>query len=96
MKYEFPKDFIWGVATAAQQIEGGMTDGGRGLSNWDVFSCIPGKINKGGVPDVACDSYHLVERDVEMLRELGEHTAQQPTASKLLAALLARIRAGKS
>lgn len=71
MKYEFPKDFIWGVATAAQQIEGGMTEGGRGLSNWDVFSRIPGKINKGGVPDVACDSYHMVERDVEMLRELG-------------------------
>ena len=71
MKYAFPKDFIWGVATAAQQIEGGMTEGGRGLSNWDVFSRIPGKINKGGVPDVACDSYHLVERDVEMLRELG-------------------------
>ena len=71
MKYEFPKDFIWGVATAAQQIEGGMTEGGRGLSNWDVFSRIPGKINKGGVPDVACDSYHLVERDVEMLKELG-------------------------
>ena len=71
MKYEFSKDFIWGVATAAQQIEGGMTDGGRGLSNWDVFSRIPGKINKGGVPDVACDSYHLVERDVEMLVELG-------------------------
>ena len=71
MKYAFPKDFIWGVATAAQQIEGGMTEGGRGLSNWDVFSRIPGKINKGGVPDVACDSYHLVERDVEMLKELG-------------------------
>ena len=71
MKYAFPKDFIWGVATAAQQIEGGMTEGGRGLSNWDVFSRIPGKINRGGVPDVACDSYHRVERDVEMLRELG-------------------------
>lgn len=71
MKYAFPKDFIWGVATAAQQIEGGQTCGGRGLSNWDVFSRIPGKINRGGVPDVACDSYHLVERDVEMLKELG-------------------------
>ena len=51
-----------GVATAAQQIEGTITDGGRGLSIWDVFSQIPGKINKGGVTDVACDSYHRYAR----------------------------------
>lgn len=71
MRYTFPKDFIWGVATAAQQIEGGMNEGGRGLSNWDVFSHIPGKIRLGGLPDVACDSYHLYERDVQMMKELG-------------------------
>lgn len=71
MKYEFPKDFIWGVATAAQQIEGGMTEGGRGLSNWDVFAHIPGKINQGGLPDVACDSYHLYEKDVALMRDMG-------------------------
>ena len=71
MKYLFPENFIWGVATAAQQIEGGMTEGGRGLSNWDVFSMIPGKIDGGGTTETACDSYHLYERDVEMLKELG-------------------------
>ena len=71
MKIEFPKDFIWGVATAAQQIEGGMREGGRGFSNWDVFSHIPGTIQGGGVPDIACDSYHLYERDVAMMKELG-------------------------
>ena len=71
MKIEFPKDFIWGVATAAQQIEGGMREDGRGLSNWDVFSHIPGTIRGGGVPDIACDSYHLYERDVAMMKELG-------------------------
>ena len=31
MKYEFPGNFLWGVATAAQQIEGGVNEGGRGL-----------------------------------------------------------------
>ena len=71
MEHRFPESFIWGVATAAQQIEGGMNEGGRGLSNWDVFSRIPGKINKGGVPDVACDSYHLYETDVQMMKQLG-------------------------
>ena len=71
MNYTFPEKFIWGVATAAQQIEGGMREGGRGLSNWDVFSHIPGTISGGGVPDVACDSYHLLDRDIAMMKELG-------------------------
>ena len=69
--YEFPDNFIWGVATAAQQIEGGAFEDGRGASIWDVFSRIPGTIKNGDRPDVCCDSYHLYERDVEMLKELG-------------------------
>ena len=71
MKIHFPEGFTWGVATAAAQIEGGAYDDGRGLSIWDVFSGIPGAIKNGGRPDKACDSYHLAERDVEMLKELG-------------------------
>ena len=71
MRYEFPENFIWGVATASQQIEGGMLEGGRGLSNWDVFSMIPGTIDGGGVPDIACDSYHLYETDVALMKKLG-------------------------
>ncbi|MDD6449635.1 MAG: family 1 glycosylhydrolase [Lachnospiraceae bacterium] len=71
MYYQFPENFTWGVATAAAQIEGGANEDGRGLSIWDVFSRIPGSIKHGGVPEVACDSYHRYERDVEMLKELG-------------------------
>ena len=32
----FPKDFMWGGATAANQCEGGIFEGGRGLANVDV------------------------------------------------------------
>lgn len=71
MKYEFPEDFVWGVATAAQQIEGAAFEDGRGPSIWDVFSRMPGAIKHGETPDICCDSYHRFERDVEMLKELG-------------------------
>ena len=71
MKIQFPENFTWGVATAAAQIEGAAFEDGRGPSIWDAFSRLPGKIKNGGLPEVACDSYHLVERDVEMMKELG-------------------------
>lgn len=71
MKITFPETFTWGVATAAAQIEGAAFEDGRGPSIWDVFSRLPGKIEGGGIPDVCCDSYHNVGRDVAMLKELG-------------------------
>ena len=74
MRYTFPKDFMWGVATAAAQIEGAAFEGGRGPSIWDVFSRLPGKIKNDGRPDVACDSYHLYEKDVALMKEMGVKT----------------------
>ena len=62
---------MWGVATAAAQIEGAAFEGGRGPSIWDVFSRLPGKIKNDGRPDVACDSYHLYEKDVALMKEMG-------------------------
>lgn len=71
MKYQFPNEFVWGVATAAQQIEGAAFEDGRGASIWDVFSRMPGAIKHGETPDICCDSYHHIDRDVAMLKELG-------------------------
>ena len=67
----FGKDFIWGLATSAGQVEGGAADGGRGPSIWDVFAAKPGKIHNGATPAVACDSYHRFDRDVENLKFVG-------------------------
>ena len=34
----FPKGFLWGGATAANQYEGGYAEGGKGLSTSDVMT----------------------------------------------------------
>ena len=71
MEHEFPKDFVWGVATAAAQVEGAAYEDGRGPSIWDVYSRQPGKIFGGATPEVACDQYHRIEEDVRLMKELG-------------------------
>jgi len=68
---QFPPGFAWGCATAAYQIEGGVHEGGRGTSNWDIFSHTPGKIANDDTGDVADDSYHLYKEDVRLLKDLG-------------------------
>ena len=39
-----PRDFVWGAATAAYQIEGAVAEDGRGESIWDRFAATPGKV----------------------------------------------------
>ena len=67
----FPKDFIWGAATASYQIEGAASEDGRGLSVWDMFCRKPGAVYKGFNGDVACDHYHRYEEDVRIMKEIG-------------------------
>lgn len=71
MRYEFPENFMWGTATAAAQVEGAAFEDGRGASIWDVFSRIPEKIKNGDTPDTACDQYHLYEKDIEIMKNMG-------------------------
>src|SRR5450631_188630 len=67
----FPKNFKWGCATAAYQIEGAANEDGRGPSIWDQFSHTPGKTFQGDTGDVADDSYHRYKEDVKLLKNLG-------------------------
>ena len=73
MTRRFPEGFVWGVAAASYQIEGGATEGGRGPSIWDTFSHTPGKIHHGDTGDVACDHFHRWESDLDLMAELGFH-----------------------
>ncbi len=67
----FPKDFVWGVATAAPQIEGAAFEDGKGESVWDRFARVPGKVLNADTLDVACDHYHRFREDFALMRELG-------------------------
>jgi beta-glucosidase len=67
----FPEGFLWGVSTAAYQIEGAVAEDGRGPSIWDTFSHQPGAITNGDTGDIACDSYHRMDADLDLLAQLG-------------------------
>ncbi len=70
----FPKDFIWGSATAAIQIEGAANLDGKGPSQWDVFCANnPQKIYEQATPAVACDHYHRFKEDVQLMKQTGHN-----------------------
>lgn len=64
-------DFVWGVATASYQIEGAYNVDGRGRGTWDVFSERPGAIFQGHTARQACDHYHRLDEDLDLLAGLG-------------------------
>lgn len=68
---KFPKEFVWGAASSAYQIEGHSTKKGGGASIWDTFTHTPGKIKNGDTGDIACDGYHRYAGDIGLLKELG-------------------------
>lgn len=68
-KTVFPKDFLWGAATAAPQIEGGYREDGRTPSIWDETP--KGKVKNDENCHEACDHYHHYKEDVAIMKELG-------------------------
>ncbi|MCJ8323940.1 MAG: beta-glucosidase [Rhizobiales bacterium] len=67
---QFGKDFVFGAATAAYQIEGGQTDG-RGTSIWDSFSRTPGNVHNFESGAKACDHYNLWPQDLDLIKDAG-------------------------
>ena len=78
--YQFPKDFIWGVATASYQIEGAWNVDGKGESIWDRFAHTVGKVKGAATGDVACDSYHRYKEDVELAKTLNQKSYRFSTS----------------
>jgi beta-glucosidase len=68
---KFPDGFLWGAATAAYQIEGAWNEDGKGENIWDRFSRRPYNIRNGDTGEVACDHYHHLQEDVQIIKSLG-------------------------
>lgn len=63
----FPKGFLWGASTAAHQVEGGNFN-----NDWWEFEK-RGKIKDGSSAKIACDHYHLFEKDFALAQNLGHN-----------------------
>jgi beta-glucosidase len=88
----FPKDFIWGCAASAYQIEGAWNEDGKGPSIWDSFTHRPGKIADGTNGDIAADHYHRYKEDVALMAEAGLRAYRFSTAwSRILPYGIGRV-----
>ena len=81
----FPKGFLWGGATAANQCEGGYDEGGRGLANVDVIPHGPERndVSRGlrrmldfepgyyYPAQTGIDFYHRYREDIALFAEMG-------------------------
>ena len=72
----FPATFLWGGATAANQIEGAYDQGGKGLSVQDVMPRgIVGPRSEAPTPDnlklEAIDFYHRYAEDIALFAQMG-------------------------
>lgn len=77
----FPKDFLWGGAVAAHQLEGGWNKGGKGPSVADVMTAgahgVPREITDGVIPGKnypnheAIDFYTHFREDIALFGEMG-------------------------
>ena len=67
----FAKDFMWGAATSAYQIEGAWAGDGKGPSIWDIYSQEAGRVYGNHTGNTACDHYHRFREDVKLMEEIG-------------------------
>ncbi|KAI9123588.1 hypothetical protein K1719_004888 [Acacia pycnantha] len=66
----FPTNFLFGTSSSSYQYEGAYLTDDKGLSNWDVFSHIPGKIIDASNGDIGVDHYHRYLEDIDLMDAL--------------------------
>lgn len=66
----FSKDFIWGAASAAFQVEGAYNEDGKGLGIWDAMTDNL-QIKHGETGNIAADHYHRYKEDVALMKKIG-------------------------
>ncbi len=67
---DFPEGFLFGAATSSYQIEG-HGFGGAGRTHWDDFAATPGNVVRAEHGQIACDHYHRMDDDLDLLKALG-------------------------
>ncbi len=68
MTDQFPRDFLWGTATAAHQVEGDNR-----LNDWWAWEQVPGHIRNGDRSGDANDHYRRFDTDFALLAQLGQN-----------------------
>ena len=68
---DFGNDFIWGVSTAAYQIEGAHAIHDKGESIWDRFVSQKGKVYQEHHGKIACDFYHNYKSDIQLMKAMN-------------------------
>jgi len=69
-RQDFPKDFQFGVATSAYQIEG-HGFGGAGTTHWDTFAATGNNVVRNEHGQRACEHYLRYEGDVDLIAAGG-------------------------
>lgn len=70
----FRKDFMWGTASAAYQVEGAYDEDGKGMNIWDVYTNLaeePEHVKHRETGNTACDHYHRYKEDIAAMKEIG-------------------------
>lgn len=64
----FPKGFLWGSSTAAQQVEGNCTN-----NTWSLWerTTYKGKPRVETVAGVTCDHWNRYKEDIALMKEMG-------------------------
>lgn len=67
---DFPEGFQFAAATSSYQIEG-HSFGGAGTTHWDTFAATPGNVVRAENGAIACDHYHRMDEDLDLMQAAG-------------------------